>query len=151
MSLSRPKMTNGVRMDRLGLKVILASLLFYVPVAQAEVLNKFGGCQPPSSLKWLLMFVIIIVFLAFFKKKKLAKIATYLSVAYIIIDILWRFLMAKKLIPGWYDPAMFDFYTEIERCPQYENIGYWQQSWLAVLIYFCVVLCVFKVMRFRQD
>lgn len=127
--------------------IIFCLSIFIFAPAHAEVLDKFGGCRWPSSLWWLAGFVIAIFGLVGFKKRAMAKILFALSGLYIVGAIVWPFLAAKEWIPSGYDQAIFGFYKEIESCPQFELIGYWQTIWTAVVFYLLIVFGLFFASR----
>ena len=125
--------------------------IFLLPsLAYAEVLDKFGGCRWPSNYWVLLAFATALLFLLALKRISAMKFAAVLSFLYIAIETLLPFLMAKKLIPSWYDQAIFDYYRESQSCQQYEIIGYWQLVWLTIFIYLAFVICLWTVSKKRS-
>lgn len=122
------------------------SIFIFTP-AHAEVLDKFGGCRWPSSFWWLGAFAIAIFVLIGLKKRAIAKILFAFSALYIAGAVVWPFLAFKKWIPSWYDHAIFGFYKEIESCPQFELLGYWQSIWMAVAFYLLIVFGLFFASR----
>ena len=129
----------------------MALVIFGSQNAYAEVLDKFGGCKAPSYYKGLFVFASAILIMRWLKKRKSAKFLIYLSLIYIICEILWSFLASKKIVPSWFDKAIFDFFTEIQNCPQFLKIGYWQQSWIIVLAYLISILAILKFTRPRYQ
>lgn len=126
--------------------LICLSLFTYVP-AQAEVLDKFGGCRWPSSIWWLCVFAFAIGLLIRFKKRPVAKILFAFSGFYITVAIIWPFLAIKNGVFNWYDQATFDYYWEIQSCPQFELFGFWNSICMVLIIYLLVVLGLFFASR----
>lgn len=119
--------------------IILCMALSISARANAEVLDKFGGCHWPASFGWLGAFAIIMGMFVLFRKRTLAKIVLIISGIYILGAIIWPFLAAHKWVGSWYDKAMFDSFSEIQSCPQFETIGYWQSIWIALILYLLII------------
>jgi len=116
-------------------KYVICLFFTSLPItAYAEVLDKFG-CNSPSIMGVLLLFLLCIVALFFFKKQKLALWVFGLSILFIVFYELYPFLASLGVLETYNDSAKLFYYKEVNSCPQYQKIGYWQQVWLSIAVY----------------
>lgn len=119
--------------------LILIVLFFSIPVS-AEVLDKFGGCKSPYIFRVLTISVFLFLFFHFVRLKVLSKLVILISIFGIIWYTIIPLLAVMKFFPKWISSARHDFYYEVYQCPQYSKIGYWEQSFIAIIFYIFLLI-----------
>lgn len=126
-------------------RYFLLLILLIPQFSHSEVLDKFGGCARPAILKFLLFFAFGIFVLSFFKKYVLARWTFILSTLLIGFFELLPFIASLGIFDGYTDPAKLSYFDELNSCPQYNKLSYWNQVWASVGIYlFFAIVFLFR-------
>lgn len=120
------------------------ALVFLSHIAEAEVMEKFGGCKYPEVLLYLLGFFMVIIIFCKIKKRAIALLWFLLSLFYITFYVLFPYLGYVGVSELFADSARSLYIEELRVCPQYKVFGYWEQSWIAIIAYLiCSLILLF--------